>query len=114
MINYIEQAYNYIESKQLSLSDPKVKQNKIALVLYWCFSGKQHFCSIPVIPMGHTPLDVISANDVGPVVRAAFADPQSFLHKTLSLSGSKLTVKEIAAILAKHLPGKCFKVRMYS
>lgn len=62
-----------------------------------------------MIPMGHTPLDVISANDVGPVVRAAFADPQSFLHKTLSLSGSKLTVKEIAAILAKHLPGKCFK-----
>ena len=61
------------------------------------------------IPMGNTPLDVISATDVGPVVCELFKNPPAALHKTFSLSGCKVTIADMVSIWRKYVPDKSFK-----
>ena len=68
----------------------------------------------PEIPMGITPLDLVSVEDIGEVARIVFLNKEPFLGKTLSLSGSKLTIKEIAAELSKFLRPLHFRDRPVS
>ena len=58
----------------------------------------------PVIPMGETSLDAMSMADVGGVVLCLFKHRDQFLRKTLTISGDKVTIKEMAASLTKHIP----------
>lgn len=61
------------------------------------------------IPMGETPLDLVSVEDVGQVARTVFLNKNPFLNKTLSLCGEKLTIREIAAQLTHYLRPYVFK-----
>ena len=61
--------------------------------------------------MGETPLDLISVEDIGEVAKIVFLNRESFLEKTLSLCGSKLTIKEIAAELSRQLHPMNFRDR---
>ncbi|XP_052223047.1 nmrA-like family domain-containing protein 1 isoform X2 [Dreissena polymorpha] len=61
------------------------------------------------IPMGETPLDLISVEDIGEVARTVFCNTPSYLDKTLSLCGEKITIREIAAELTRALPPMLFK-----
>ncbi|CAG5135661.1 unnamed protein product [Candidula unifasciata] len=58
------------------------------------------------IPMGTIPLDMISVEDIGPIVVSVLSQRETYLHKTLSVCGDKLTVAEMAYILTKHLRPK--------
>lgn len=59
--------------------------------------------------MGTHVWDIISVDDVGEVVRHIFNNKAQYLDKTLSVAGDKLTIKEIADILTRHLAPKKFK-----
>ena len=59
--------------------------------------------------MGSSPLDLIAVDDVGEAVRSIFLMRENTLHKTVSLTGAKLSVREIAAILTHHVRPKQFK-----
>ena len=61
------------------------------------------------IPMGETPLDLISVEDIGDAARKVFLDPHKYLNKTLSLCGSKITIKEMAHYLSQYLRPMHFK-----
>ncbi|BFZ05696.1 hypothetical protein BsWGS_08735 [Bradybaena similaris] len=61
------------------------------------------------IPMGTTPLDMISTEDIGPIILAVLRRREPFLNKVLSVCGDKLTPREMAQILSKHLRPKLFK-----
>ena len=67
-----------------------------------------------VIPMGATSLDAISVADIGGVVQYLFDHRDQFIHKTLTISGDKVTVKEMAASLTKHIPPFLFKDKQVS
>ena len=66
-------------------------------------------CLIAEIPMGTTPLDLISVEDIGEVARTVFLDESRFLNKTLSLCGSKPTISEMAHYLTQYLRPLQFK-----
>ncbi|XP_061188329.1 nmrA-like family domain-containing protein 1 [Saccostrea echinata] len=55
------------------------------------------------IPMGITPLDMISVDDVGDIVRVILNNRTGHLHKTHSVCGDKQTIKEMAQIMSRHL-----------
>ncbi|KAL4219579.1 NmrA-like domain-containing protein 1 [Mactra antiquata] len=61
------------------------------------------------IPMGETPLDLVSVEDIGEVARTVFLNKAPFLDKTLSLCGDKLTIREIAAEFTRHLQPMSFR-----
>lgn len=61
------------------------------------------------IPMGTTPLDMMSVEDVGPVVANILRNGRLFLGKTESICGDKIKVKEMAGILTRYLRPKVFK-----
>ncbi|KAI0242300.1 NmrA-like family domain-containing protein 1 [Lamellibrachia satsuma] len=67
-----------------------------------------------LIPMGATSLDAISVADIGGVVQYLFDHRDQFIHKTLTISGDKVTVKEMAASLTKHIPPFLFKDKQVS
>lgn len=62
-----------------------------------------------VIPMGVTPFNMMSVEDVGDIVGIIFSNKTAFLEKTLSVCGDKLTVREMAAYLSRHLAPTQFK-----
>jgi len=66
------------------------------------------------IPMGQTPLDMMSVDDVGGVVKHVFENREKYLDKTVSVCGDKVTVREIAQILTKYLQPKTFTHRQLS
>ena len=61
--------------------------------------------------MGVTPLNMISAEDVGEIVNIILTNKATYLNKTLSICGDKLTVREMAAYLSRHLAPIHFKER---
>ncbi|XP_002732736.1 nmrA-like family domain-containing protein 1 [Saccoglossus kowalevskii] len=61
------------------------------------------------IPMGEVPLDGISVEQLGDCVKSIFDNRTLYLHKTLSITGDKLTVKEYGAILSRHIPPFIFQ-----
>ncbi|XP_076436816.1 nmrA-like family domain-containing protein 1 [Babylonia areolata] len=61
------------------------------------------------IPTGLTPVDMMSVEDLGPIVVDMLARRDSVLGKTLSVSGDKLTIREVATVLSKHLAPKTFR-----
>ncbi|ELT96234.1 hypothetical protein CAPTEDRAFT_161267 [Capitella teleta] len=61
------------------------------------------------IPMGHTPLNLISLEDVGNVVVEVFNQGEKFVKKSLSISGDKMTVKDIAGTFSEVLQPKRFQ-----
>lgn len=63
-----------------------------------------------LLPMGFTSLDMMSVEDLGPVVIHVLQNRAAYLNKTLSVSGDKLTMREVAAVLSSYLgPKKVFK-----
>ncbi|KAK7095422.1 nmrA-like family domain-containing protein 1 [Littorina saxatilis] len=62
-----------------------------------------------LIPTGFTPMDMMSVEDLGPVVVNVLNNTARFLNKTLSVSGDKLTMREVASVLNKHLAPKAFR-----
>nr|KAG5712464.1 hypothetical protein BaRGS_011438 [Batillaria attramentaria] len=63
-----------------------------------------------LLPMGFTPLDMMSVEDLGPVVLHVLQNRAKYMNKTLSVSGDKLTMREVAAVLSSYLgPRKVFK-----
>ena len=67
------------------------------------------FSSLSEIPMGTTPLDLVSVEDIGEVARTVFLNQSRFLNKTLSLCGSKITINEMAHYLTQYLRPMQFK-----
>ncbi|KAK3774383.1 hypothetical protein RRG08_049039 [Elysia crispata] len=61
------------------------------------------------IPMGITPLDMMSVEDVGPVVVNILRNRSIFLGKTESICGDKITVREMAEVLSRYLRPKFFR-----
>jgi hypothetical protein len=61
--------------------------------------------------MGHTLLNLISLEDVGNVVVEIFNRGPKFVNKSLSISGDKMTVKDIAATFSKVLQPRHFHDR---
>lgn len=61
------------------------------------------------IPMGETPFDLVSVEDIGEVARTVILNPNGFLNKTLSLCGDKPTIKEIAAEFTRYLKPLTFR-----
>ena len=59
--------------------------------------------------MGQAPLDMINADDVGGVVCNIFRQGTADIHKTFSLSGDKLTVPEMAALMSGYLAPRVFR-----
>ncbi|KAK0063376.1 nmrA-like family domain-containing protein 1 [Biomphalaria pfeifferi] len=66
------------------------------------------------IPMGKTPLDLISRDDIGPIVLKVMQHSQEYLSKSLSVCGDKLCVQEIATVLSKWLHPIIFKDKQIS
>lgn len=62
-----------------------------------------------MIPTGFTPLDLMSVEDLGPLVVKVLEGRDQYLHKTLSPSGDKLTVREVAAVLSRCLAPRHFR-----
>ncbi|KAK3088728.1 hypothetical protein FSP39_023061 [Pinctada imbricata] len=62
-----------------------------------------------IIPMGTTPLDMICADDVGEIVRVIINNRSAHINRTHSVSGDKITIKEMAHYLSKHLRPLCFR-----
>ncbi|KAJ1194938.1 hypothetical protein NDU88_004223 [Pleurodeles waltl] len=58
---------------------------------------------ILVLPMGDIPMDGISVADIGPAVARLFESPQGFLGKPVGLTAQRLTVKQYAEVLSKHM-----------
>ncbi|XP_012943193.1 nmrA-like family domain-containing protein 1 [Aplysia californica] len=61
------------------------------------------------IPMGQTPLDMMSVDDVGGIVVSVLLNRDFYLDKTVSVCGDKITVREMALALSKYLRPKVFK-----
>lgn len=61
------------------------------------------------IPMGQTPLDMMSVDDVGGCVASVFLNKDHYIDKTVSVCGDKVTVREMAQTLSKYLRPKIFK-----
>lgn len=61
--------------------------------------------------MGFTPLDIMSVDDLGPVVLHVLLNKDAFLNKTLSVSGDKLTIHEVATVLNRYLAPKTFRYK---
>ncbi|XP_069075358.1 nmrA-like family domain-containing protein 1 [Pleurodeles waltl] len=59
--------------------------------------------SLPMFPMGDIPMDGISVADIGPAVARLFESPQGFLGKPVGLTAQRLTVKQYAEVLSKHM-----------
>ncbi|KAL8568192.1 hypothetical protein ACOMHN_027715 [Nucella lapillus] len=64
-----------------------------------------------LIPTAQTPLDMISVADLGRIVADVMGNRDKFLHKTVSVSGDKLTVREVATVLTTHLLPRHFHHR---
>lgn len=64
-----------------------------------------------VIPMGVTPFNMISSEDIGDIVSTIFTNKDAFLDKTLSICGDKLTIREMAGYLSRSLVPTQFKQR---
>ncbi len=58
--------------------------------------------------MGDTPLDMMAADDVGGVVLNIFRQGAPYSCKTYSLTGSKVTVDEMAALFTAHMQPNMF------
>ncbi|XP_067661050.1 nmrA-like family domain-containing protein 1 [Haliotis asinina] len=66
------------------------------------------------LPIGQAPLDMISINDIGDIVRKIFLNRDVYLNKTISVCGDKITMREIAQILTTHLKPKVFREKQIS
>jgi len=55
------------------------------------------------LPMGEHRLDLISVNDIGPVVARMLASPEEWLGACVGLAGDSLTGYEIASVLTEVL-----------
>ena len=53
--------------------------------------------------MGLIPLDMVSRDDIGHIVAQIFQNKPKLLHKTISISGDKLTMKQVADCLTNCL-----------
>ena len=69
---------------------------------------------LTVLPTGFTPLDMMSVEDLGPVVLQVLSNRDKFLEKTLSVSGDKLTIREVASVLNRYLAPKSFRDKQVS
>ena len=76
---------------------------------YWFITTTHCTILIAEIPMGQAPLDMINADDVGGVVCNIFRQGTADIHKTFSLSGDKLTVPEMAALMSGYLAPRVFR-----
>ena len=72
------------------------------------------FSLLTVLPTGFTPLDMMSVEDLGPVVLQVLSNRDKFLDKTLSVSGDKLTIREVAFVLNRYLAPKSFRDKQVS
>ncbi|XP_035683386.1 nmrA-like family domain-containing protein 1 isoform X4 [Branchiostoma floridae] len=61
------------------------------------------------VPMEGAAMDIVSAGDMGPAVRAIFKSWAQWIRKAVGFSGDKLTIQQTADILSKHLAPKVFK-----
>ncbi|CAD5122903.1 DgyrCDS11303 [Dimorphilus gyrociliatus] len=61
------------------------------------------------IPMSNVPLDLICLQDVGYVILEMIIQRKALVNKTLSLSATKLTVRDLASILTHNLTDYKFK-----
>ena len=66
------------------------------------------FALILVIPID-VPIVLASATDAGKAVAAIFRCPDNYYGKVIAFAGDKKTVKQMAAILTKHLSSKVFR-----
>ncbi|XP_046556629.1 nmrA-like family domain-containing protein 1 [Haliotis rubra] len=66
------------------------------------------------LPIGQAPLDMISIDNIGDIVRKIFFNRDVYLNKTISVCGDKITIREIAQILTTHLKPKVFKEKQIS
>ncbi|ESO92810.1 hypothetical protein LOTGIDRAFT_216458 [Lottia gigantea] len=66
------------------------------------------------IPMGLTPIDMIDIEDVGDVIKVMLQDKNKFINKTVRVSGDKITIPELAAILNVNLKPKMFREKLIS
>ncbi|KAK6195916.1 hypothetical protein SNE40_001243 [Patella caerulea] len=66
------------------------------------------------IPMGLTPIDLISVDDIGGIVKSIFDNKSQYINKTISISGDKLTIAEVAAILNINMKPKMFREKQIS
>lgn len=60
------------------------------------------------------PIGLISVDDAAKAVAALFRCPDNYYGKVIAFTGDKLTVKQQAAILTKHLTSKVFRVSQVS
>ncbi|XP_066294357.1 nmrA-like family domain-containing protein 1 [Branchiostoma lanceolatum] len=60
------------------------------------------------VPMEGAAMDIVSAGDMGPAVRAIFKNRAEWLGRAVGFSGDKLTIQQTADILSKHLAPKVF------
>ncbi|XP_078542737.1 nmrA-like family domain-containing protein 1 [Lissotriton helveticus] len=65
-----------------------------------------------LIPMGDIPMDGISVADIGPAVAKLFESPQGFLGKPVGLTAQRLTIKQYAEILSKHMGKKVLESKI--
>ena len=56
--------------------------------------------------MGDVPLNMISADDIGHIIRRIIELGPEMHHKTVSVSASKQTIREISAVMARQLSPK--------
>ena len=59
--------------------------------------------------MGQATLAMVCTEDVGGVVSQVVLNPRTYINRTLSVCGDKLTVKEIAATFNKVLHPYMFR-----
>lgn len=75
-------------------------------------STKDHVSYVLDFPdLGGAALDMISMADAAECIRQILIQRSQFINKTVSLSGTKLTGKDVAATLSQLLPKKTFKFR---
>ena len=60
------------------------------------------FASFLVIPID-APIVLLSAIEAGKAVAAVFQHPDNYYGKVIAFAGDKITVKQMADILTKHL-----------
>lgn len=94
---------DYMHSKNLPLTSFLVPCYYENLFDYLKPRRKEGNDFVLEIPMGESPLDLISVEDIGEVARTVFLNQPRFLNKTLSLCGDKITIREMAKYLNQYL-----------
>ena len=59
--------------------------------------------SFPGVPMGTSPMHMVNTGEIGQCVRSILNHPDLYLDKAIGLSGDKLTVDQMVAVLNKAL-----------